>query len=74
MIARGADHYCAHLDRETHRCGVYAQRPIPCRGYDCRKDTRIWLDFEARVVNPLINEPDWPKCLPSEPDVASDDA
>ena len=74
MIARGADHYCAHLDRETHRCGVYAQRPIPCRGYDCRKDTRIWLDFEARVVNPLINDPDWPKCLPSEPDVASDDA
>ena len=73
MIARGADHYCTHLDRENHRCGVYAQRPIPCRGYDCRKDSRIWLDFEARVVNPLINEPDWPKCLPSEPDVASDD-
>jgi len=66
MIARGADHYCVHLDRQTHRCGVYQQRPIPCRGYDCRKDTRIWLDFEARVVNPRINEPDWPKCLPPD--------
>jgi hypothetical protein len=63
MIAHGPDHACVHLDRETRRCGVYAQRPIPCRGYDCRKDTRIWLDFDNRVVNPRINDPDWPQCL-----------
>ena len=38
MIAHGDDHYCVHMDRRTHRCGVYEQRPIPCRGYDCRRD------------------------------------
>ena len=60
MIDRGADGYCVHLDRQTHRCGVYQQRPIPCRGNDCRNDRRIWLDFEARIVNPQIDEPGWP--------------
>jgi Fe-S-cluster containining protein len=74
MIARDPDHHCVHLDRETHRCGVYQQRPIPCRGYDCRKDTRIWLDFERRVVNPRINDPDWPASLQREHDEAADDA
>jgi Fe-S-cluster containining protein len=67
MIAHGADHTCVHLDRETRRCGVYGQRPIPCRGYDCRGDTRIWLDFERRVINPRINDPDWPACLDAGP-------
>jgi hypothetical protein len=68
MIAQGPDHACVHLDRQSGRCGVYEQRPIPCRGYDCRKDERIWLDFDNRVVNPLINEPDWPACLKPGPD------
>jgi Putative zinc- or iron-chelating domain len=60
MIAHGDDHYCVHMDRGTHRCGVYDQRPIPCRGYDCRHDERIWIDFERRIVNPRIDDPDWP--------------
>jgi Putative zinc- or iron-chelating domain len=63
MIAQDPDHTCVHLDRRTRRCGVYEQRPVPCRGYDCRNDTRIWLDFDNRVVNPRINDPDWPACL-----------
>jgi hypothetical protein len=66
MIAHAADGYCVHMDRETRRCGVYCQRPIPCRGYDCRKDRRIWLDFENGVVNPQIDEPDWPACLETD--------
>ena len=56
------------MDRATHRCGVYEQRPIPCRGYDCREDGRIWLDFERRVVNPAIHDPGWPASLQAEPD------
>jgi Fe-S-cluster containining protein len=60
MIAHDDDGYCVHMDRGTHRCGVYEQRPIPCRGYDCRHDERIWVDFERRIVNPRIHEPDWP--------------
>jgi hypothetical protein len=66
ILARGRDGYCVHLDRETYRCAVYAQRPIPCRGYDCRQDQRIWLDFENKVVNPRIREPDWPACLETD--------
>jgi hypothetical protein len=35
---------------------VRDQRPLPCRGYDCRKDKRVWLDFENRIVNPDLDE------------------
>jgi len=65
MNARDEDGYCTHLDRTTHQCSVYNQRPIPCRGYDCRKDQRVWIDFEKRVVNPKVNDPDWPECSPT---------
>lgn len=63
LIARGKDGYCTHLERGTCRCTVYAHRPIPCRGYDCRYDQRIWLDFENRLANPRIADPGWPECL-----------
>jgi Putative zinc- or iron-chelating domain len=66
LIAHGKDGYCQHLDREKKCCSVYAHRPLPCRGYDCRNDRRIWLDFENGVVNPKINDPDWPQCLEEE--------
>jgi hypothetical protein len=51
MIRHDADGYCHHLERETKHCGVYEKRPIVCRSYDCRKDKRIWADFENRVVS-----------------------
>jgi hypothetical protein len=60
MLARNDDGYCVHLESGTCRCGVYEHRPIPCRGYDCRNDERIWLDFEARVPNPQLDDPEWP--------------
>ena len=63
MLAHDPDGYCVHMDRATCGCTVYAQRPIPCRGYDCREDKRIRQDFEAGVINPLIEAPDWPACL-----------
>lgn len=63
MLAHDPDGYCVHLDRQTHRCGVYCQRPIPCRGYDCRTDSRIWLDFENRIINPKLHEPGWPESI-----------
>jgi Fe-S-cluster containining protein len=56
MIAKHADGYCVHLDRCGSRCRIYEQRPTPCRGYDCRKDKRIWIDFERRIVNPKLEE------------------
>lgn len=66
MIAHEADGYCVHMDRRTHGCGIYEQRPIPCRGYDCQEDKRIWLDFDNGIVNPQIHEPNWPGCLEAE--------
>jgi hypothetical protein len=52
IIAQDAKGYCKHLERATGRCTVYPYRPIPCRTFDCRKDQRIWLDFENKVINP----------------------
>jgi Fe-S-cluster containining protein len=66
MNARDADGYCSHLEKCSGRCTIYARRPIPCRGYDCRKDKRIWLDFEREMINPRVGEPDWPACLEGE--------
>ena len=61
LLLHDADHQCHHLDRRTGRCAAYGERPIPCRAYDCRHDDRIWVDFEAGVVNPAIHEPGWPE-------------
>lgn len=54
LIARGPDSYCQHLDREAWRCSIHAQRPVPCRAYDCRNDKRIWNDFENKIVSPEL--------------------
>ncbi len=54
LIARETDGYCTHLQRGNCKCGVYEKRPVPCRGYDCRQDKRIWADFENRVVSPEL--------------------
>lgn len=52
MIRHDEDGYCHHVERTTKRCGLYDNRPVICRAYDCRKDKRIWEDFENRVVSP----------------------
>lgn len=56
MIARDFDGYCCHYDRSVCQCRVWQHRPIPCRGYDCRKDERIWLNFEEGIINPDFEE------------------
>lgn len=66
VIAKGEDGYCQHLQRNGLSCTVHAARPLPCRVYDCRNDPRVWLDFERRVVNPKIGDPDWPHNLSPE--------
>lgn len=66
VIAKGEDGYCQHLERNCLSCTVHAARPLPCRVYDCRNDRRIWLDFEHRVINPKIADPNWPHNLPPE--------
>jgi len=52
MNAKTRDGYCVHLKRGSCRCSVYEHRPVPCRAYDCRKDKRIWVDFDKGIINP----------------------
>jgi hypothetical protein len=66
LIAQDKDGYCTHFERGTCACTVRENRPVPCRGYDCRKDKRIWLDFDNKVVNPNIHREDWPQCEVAE--------
>jgi len=52
MIRHGGDGYCVHSDPATRGCGIYQRRPGVRRTYDCRTDTRIWVDFEKRIPAP----------------------
>lgn len=52
LIRHEADGFCTHFDRGSRGCGAYHHRPGPCRTFDCRKDPRIWIDFEARHLAP----------------------
>jgi len=61
MIEQTAQGYCTHMEQPSCRCTVRDHRPVPCRAYDCRKDQKIWLDFENRVINPAILKADWPR-------------
>ena len=50
---RRPDGHCVHNDPDGHGCGVYEERPAPCRAFDCRGDDRIWLDFDKRIPAPI---------------------
>jgi Fe-S-cluster containining protein len=50
-LRREADGRCTHQVRETGGCGVYADRPRPCRTYTCATDPRIWSDFDRMELN-----------------------
>lgn len=53
LIAQEADGWCTHLSRAGAGCTCYAQRPAPCRSFDCRGDRRVWADYERRVLAEL---------------------
>lgn len=55
-IAHNAKGYCVHCDDTTRKCSVRENRPLTCRTYDCRKDKRIWEDFENRIPNPDLEK------------------
>lgn len=70
VLARARDGYCAHMNVGTCQCTVYEKRPLTCRTYDCRQDKRIWLDFEARIPQPLLGDPSWPRGIEPPGDTA----
>jgi len=49
---RKSDGYCTHNDPSSHACTVHFARPRACRAFDCRRDPRIWIDFENRIPAP----------------------
>ena len=54
MIRHNAEGYCYHIEAGSKRCTIYDERPVVCRSYDCRRDARIWTDYENRVINPEL--------------------
>ena len=71
LIAHGQDGYCEHFDRRKFGCSVYERRPVPCRGFDCSRDDRIWSDFENMTPKPEILRDDWPAYLARNEDAGS---
>ncbi len=69
---QGDDGRCVH-QRDDMLCTVHEQRPLFCRMYDCRKDPRIWLDFDRKVPNPSLAERPQLSAVPptSEEDAAA---
>lgn len=60
FVAQDTSGYCVHLE-DLGMCDIYEKRPAVCRAFDCSNDTRIWLDFDRMIINPMILEQDWPK-------------
>lgn len=54
-IAQDQDGYCVHFNHADYSCGVYKNRPLICRTYNCREDKRIWIDFDRKVINPELS-------------------
>jgi Fe-S-cluster containining protein len=51
IIRQDSSGYCCHNDAATGGCTIYENRPMLCRRYSCRYDTRIWKDFDNMVLN-----------------------
>jgi Fe-S-cluster containining protein len=50
-IRQESDGLCSHCDHTTRACGIYEDRPTPCKRYSCAADDRIWTDFDAMELN-----------------------
>lgn len=50
LAKRDGDGLCVH--NSGGACGVYEHRPAICRSYDCRGDSRVWIDYERRQLAP----------------------
>ncbi len=61
FIARDADGYFPHMDRQSFGCNIWEARPLRCRRYDCRDDNNIWpngLPAEITTAFPVLNDSD----------------
>lgn len=51
FIEKSADGYCVNLDRETHRCRIWAERSRTCRGYNCNSDFLLQVAVRHEFKN-----------------------
>jgi hypothetical protein len=51
FVDKGPDGLCVHLDRSTHRCGIWEKRPRICREYDCNHDYLLQAAIRLGVTN-----------------------
>jgi Fe-S-cluster containining protein len=58
LIAHDSDGYCVHLNRETYKCTVHENRPVPCRGFSCKDNEKwpLWLNDGQKAINPELIE------------------
>jgi len=59
LVERRPDGACIHLGDDLS-CTIYERRPAVCRAFDCRKDRRIWDDFEGTIPHREPDEPETP--------------
>lgn len=50
-VDKAPDGLCVHLDRTTHRCGIWRQRPRVCREYECNSDALLQVAVRTGVKN-----------------------
>lgn len=49
-----ADGFCIHLDRVTHRCGIWAKRPRICREYHCNDDEMLQAALRLGAIRNIV--------------------
>lgn len=54
LLPKHEDGHCA-CRAQDGTCTVYEHRPGACRAYDCRRDPRVWIDFDARIPAPYLD-------------------
>lgn len=48
------DGLCIHLDRENHRCAIWATRPKVCREYHCNDDEMLVAAVRSERVTSIV--------------------
>lgn len=48
------DGLCIHLDRESHRCRIWARRPRICREYHCNDDEMLQAAIRLRHFKNIV--------------------
>ncbi len=51
FVGKAPDGYCVNLDRTTHLCRIWDERPRTCRGYNCNADFLLQVAVRYPFAN-----------------------